>query len=381
MSTLEVALDLVPLVGHPTGVGRFCAGLLAGLVSDEGEVAVRGYGVSRVSRADLEASARRATGDAAPVPIRVARVPARAANRWWAKSDLPPIEWLTGRVDVVHGTNFVVPPSRGAGRVVTVHDLAAVRYPELCAPASLAYPGLVERAVRQGAHVHVPSEVVKIEVVELLGATPARVKVVPHGIAPHRSTSGGSRRERPYLLFLGTLEPRKDLPTLVAAFGEVAAAQADLELVVAGSDGWASEAFAGAVARLDPKARARVVRLDYVTELERCSLLEGCEVLVYPSIYEGFGFPPLEAMAAGVPVVATAAGAVPEVVGTAAELVPPRDAVALAGAICRVLSPARRSELIAAGEERVARFTWSACAAGLYRLYLDAAADRGITKK
>jgi glycosyltransferase involved in cell wall biosynthesis len=156
------------------------------------------------------------------------------------------------------------------------------------------------------------------------------------------------------------------------AFAEIARRHDDLELVVAGPDGWASSSFDAAVAASG--AARRVVRIGYLPEAERASLLAGATVLAYPSLYEGFGFPPLEAMAAGVPVVATAAGAVPEVVGAAAELVPPGDVPALAGALERVIDDeVLRSRLIGAGRVRAASFTWASAAAGMVEIYYEAA--------
>ena len=110
------------------------------------------------------------------------RAPTRVVNALWARVEVPPIEWLVGPVDVVHGTNYVVPPARHAGRVVTVFDLTAMRYPQFCAPASLAYPRLVARAVRHGALVHVLSSFVRDELAELLGVDTDRVHVVPPGL-------------------------------------------------------------------------------------------------------------------------------------------------------------------------------------------------------
>ena len=376
MTGLRVALDVLPLAGERTGVGRYCAGL-AGALLGRGDLELSGYAIAR-------RAGRATAGPAGALGLRVRTfgVPTRLANEIWARSDEPPIEWLTGRVDVVHGTNYVVPPARHAGRVVTVHDLTAIRYPELCAPASLAYPGLVARAVRRGAFVHVPSSFVGEEVTELLGLDPGRVRVVPHGLddagagdVRPRAAPGQVPRPAPYVLALGAVEPRKDLPTLVRAFAELAGAHADLELVVAGPDGWGAPAFDAAVAASG--VARRVVRLGYLEESRRRSLLSQASVLAYPSLYEGFGFPPLEAMALGVPVVAARAGAVPEVVGDAAELVPAGDVTALAGALARVLDDnPLRSRLIAAGRVRAASFTWSAAASSMMALYETAAAER-----
>jgi glycosyltransferase involved in cell wall biosynthesis len=377
LSRIRVALDVLPLAGERTGVGRFCAGL-AGALARRDDLELRSYAIAR--------RAGRATARPAGVlglQVRTLGVPTRLANAIWARAELPPIEWLLGRVDVVHGTNYVVPPSLHAGRVVTVHDLTAVRYPELCVPASLAYPRLVTRAVQRGCFVHVPSRFVSAEVIELFRVDPERVRVVPHGVdtpaspapAPLSSVRRPRSRPAPYVLALGAVEPRKDLPTLVGAFAELASGHRDLELVVAGPDGWGTPAFAEAVARSG--VASRIVRLGYLDEADRYVLLREASVLAYPSLYEGFGLPPLEAMAAGVPVVATRAGGVPEVVGDAAELVVPGDAAALARALARVIDDDDvRARLVASGRIRAAAFTWASAAASMMELYELAARDR-----
>jgi glycosyltransferase involved in cell wall biosynthesis len=321
----------------------------------------------------------------AGVAHRQRAMPARPLHALWARRDGPPVEWFIGAADVVHGTNFVVPPTRRAAAVASVHDLTPLHHPELCDAATLAYPGLIRRAVRRGAWVHADSGFVAGEMIEAFGADPQRVRVVHPGVPdlPKLSDTEVEAALRrvlppgtgPYCLAVGTAEPRKDMPGLVRAFGEVAASHPDVSLVLAGPPGWGEDALAEAVAA--SPGRGRVVRTGWVDDGDLAALLGRATVLAFPSLYEGFGFPPLQAMRAGVPVVATRAGSLPEVLGDAALLVAPRDVDGLAAALERCLSDESvRRALTAAGAAWVTRFSWESCGEGLERLYRDAAGDR-----
>ena len=369
---LAVALDGTPLLGARTGVGEFCAGALGALAVRE-DLEVSAFAVTWRRRHRLP--------PLLPEGVRAVQraMPARPLQLAWRRMGAPPAEWFVGPVDVVHGTNFVVPPTRRAARVVTVHDLTVVRFPELCDTPTLAFGASVRRAVAEGAWVHTPSRFVADEVVAEMGADPARVRAVAHGVPGHTEAAApgsppvtlppGTAR---YVLAVGTVEPRKDLPGLVRAFDRLAGAHPDVALVIAGGDGWGAGSLTGAV-EASPW-RSRIVRTGYVPDERLVGLLHGAAVLAFPSVYEGFGLPPLEAMAAGVPVVATAVGAVPEVVGDAGLLVAPGDPDALAGALDRVLGDAEvRAGLATRGREQARRFTWDACAAGLRDLYAEAA--------
>jgi glycosyltransferase involved in cell wall biosynthesis len=269
--------------------------------------------------------------------------------------------------------------------VVSVHDLTPLHHPELCDAATLAYPGLIRRALHRGAWVHADSGFVAGEVVEAFGADPGRVRVVHPGV-PDLPGLGDAevedvlRRVLPpgtgrYCLAVGTAEPRKDLPGLVRAFGEVATSHDDVALVLAGPPGWGEAALEEAVAA--SPARRRIVRTGWLDDADLAALLGRATVLAFPSLYEGFGFPPLQAMRAGVPVVATRAGSLPEVLGDGALLVEPGDTDGLAGALERCLADASmRRALVAAGSAWVARFSWESCGAGLEQLYRDAVVER-----
>jgi glycosyltransferase involved in cell wall biosynthesis len=280
---------------------------------------------------------------------------------------------------VVHGTNFVVPPARRAARVVTVHDLTAVHFPELCTADTLRYPSLIRRAVAAGAWVQTPSAFVAREVVEHFEIVQDRVRAIAHGVPGAAELATGDaafgRRlagAKRFVLALGAIEPRKGLPQLIRAFDLVADADHEINLVIAGPDAWGSEALTTAIEQSPNRRRIR--RLGYIGAEEKAALLAAATVFAYPSLYEGFGLPPLEAMTVGVPVVATMAGALPEILGDAAVLVPPGDITALAGGLADLLQDeGGRAARVEEGRRRASAYSWERCADEMIELYALAA--------
>ncbi|WP_421119174.1 glycosyltransferase family 4 protein [Aquihabitans daechungensis] len=371
-----MSVDITSLLGSVTGVGVFTRELVDGL-AEHPAVDLSVFAVSWRGRSGLVSAAP----DGARVHTRP--MPARLARAAWSQFDVPSARHLAGRSDIVHGPNFVVPPGGGAAEVVTVHDLTAIHHPEMCTPDVLEWPDLIRRAVARGAWIHTVSAFVAAEVRAAFPAAGERVVAVPNGIrlpGPAEATSdasagrflaGGHR----YVLALGTVDPRKDLPSLVAAFTDVGSTDPDLRLVIAGPDGLGSDALDEAIAA--SSLHRRIVRLGWIDDHKRLALLRGATVVAYPSRYEGFGLVPLEAMAVGTPVVTTAAGAVPEVVGDAALVVPVGDHEALAHALRLVLhDEALAQDLADAGEARAQLFPWSATVDGIVDLYRRAADAR-----
>jgi len=370
-SRLTVALDVLPLAGSPTGVGMSCGQLLRSLAA-RSDVEVSAFAVARGAAAVRDLLP-------AGVAFRSVPIPTRVVHAAWRVVGVPSAEVIAGRVSVVHGTNFVVPPARRTATVVTVNDATPWKYPDLCAAASRAYPALVRRAVRTGAFVHTASHYVAGELSELISVRLDSIRVIAYGPPASAASPPVDRplgvAKPPYILAIGTVEPRKDYPRLVEAFAELAALDTELRLVIAGADGWGSGALDQAISASG--CGDRILRLGYVNDSVRASLLGGAAVLAYPSLYEGFGFPPLEAMAAGIPVVATAGGAVPEVVGDGAVVVPLGDTAALAAALARVISDEQlRADLVARGREQVGRLSWDDTAEAMVGLYVDAAHAR-----
>ena len=355
---LTIAVDTGPLHGPATGIARATAGIVDEL--SRRDVSLVPYVLS--FRARLEPGTRR-------IPL-----PAALALRTWGSLGRPRVDRLWRDVDVIHGTNYVVPPSR-VPRVVSVYDCWALDHPQYVhADVRLAMNAL-RRAVADGAVIHASSHATarrldthfpdaRVEVIHL-GSTPPRP-------APSRVPSSipDVLVGAPFIASIGTIERRKNVPTLVTAFESLAPETPDVRLVVAGGMGDDAAMVEATLAALAPEIRDRVHLLGRVDDAAAAWLLHHARVLAYPSLDEGFGFPLLEAMACDVPIVASDVGSIPEVVADAALLVPASDTAELARALVVALDDeSTRARLTTAGRTRLADFRWSSTVDELVALY------------
>ncbi len=322
---IRAAVDVSPLVQTRAGTARHVRGLLGALAGREGiEVVPRSFG---------------GEGRAASV----------ARDTWWYYAGLPR---STRGLDLLHCTTFRGPLRASIPFAVTLHDLALVRHPELFPRwHRLSGRAGIGPVARAAGHVFSVSEFTKREAVELLGVPEERVTVIGNAIEPV-FTPDGPAAEGDYVLAVATLEPRKNLRRLAEA-----AERAGAELRVVGARGWGGIETPGWVGE--------------VSDEELAALYRGARALVFPSLYEGFGIPVLEAMACGAPVVTSRGGATEEVAGGAAVLVDPLDTGSIAAGIGEAAS--RGDELRALGLERARAYSWDAVADAVERVWRELA--------
>ena len=303
----------------------------------------------------------------------------------WEQLIAPALLRASG-ADIFHGVHSVVPLSCPVPSVVTIHDLAFIRFPQTFRAYNRAYLDFATRmSARRAARILVVSEHTKREVVGMLGVPAERVIVTPNAARDHFrppvSAALNAFRARHHLperfvLYVGTLEPRKNLTTLLDAYAEVSRRFPDVPLLVGGGKGWLYDAI---FERLDTLGlRDKVTFVGYLDEDELPFWYAAATVFVFPSIYEGFGMPPLEAMACGTPVVTSNTSSLPEVVGDAGLMVDPHSADALADALTRVLNDRElHADLAERGLRRATTFTWRTTAERTLRAYQEAGAGGG----
>ena len=358
---MRVLLDVSAVPARPVGAGVYTVALASGLAAHS---AVDLHLLTRTSDDERWATLAPGAEVHAAVPnrrpTRLAWEQARAARL--AEHVQP---------DVWHGPHYTMPVRAKVPCVVTIHDLTFFDHPEWHERSKVFFFKRMIRASARHAKVLVCVSAYTADRLRALVAPRGEVVVAHHGVDHERFVTAGDPAadrvalaphgvEPPYIAFASTIEPRKNVPTLVDAFARVATDRPDLRLVLAGSDGWGARDARDAIAASG--VATRIIRPGYVDNGTLPALFRQASVVAYPSFEEGFGLPALEGLACGAPVVTTAGSALGEVVGDAALLAPADDAAALAGAIASVLDdPALEARLREAGPRRAAQFTWSRC--------------------
>jgi len=378
MAPLRIGIDYTAAIRQGAGIGRYVRQLVQAVTTLDAQdefVLVAAAGGAPNARSALCAASK------PNVKIRALPTSDRQMNVLWHRLRLPlPIECITGSLDIFHSPDFTLPPVRNARTLLTVHDLSFMRIPACSDPKLLKYlMRVVPASARRANVVLADSECTRADVIEMLGVDPSRVQVVYAGVddsfqrvtEPRVLDEVRSRYRLPqhFILGVGTLQPRKNFERLVEAFAMLAGAEGGgPRLVLAGAAGWKYQGIFERVERLG--LRNAVLFPGYVADRDLPALYSMADLFVFPSLYEGFGIPPLEAMACGTPVVTSNVSSLPEVVGDAALTIDPTDTVALARAMQRMLNdPHLRSELVQRGAARASNFTWRASAEKLLAAY------------
>jgi glycosyltransferase involved in cell wall biosynthesis len=364
---MRIVLDIQPAIDQKAGVGQYTwylARYLPELVDDDEEV--------RLFFFDFRRRAGRVDDLPPGFPFRRCRwMPGRLAQASWKRFGFPPYRWFAGQADLYHFPNFIIPPGTPGRVVVTVHDIAFVRYPEFTEERNLRYlRTCIRSTLARADHVITDSEFSRGEILEHYGLPEERVSAVwlavddrfrepapPETVAEYLGSKGLPPK---YLLSVCTLEPRKNLIGLVKAYRLFRARNPDLDdirLAIVGARGWKDDSIVEELQA--PDLRDSVILVGYVGHRDLPLVYRGATAFVFPSLYEGFGMPPAEAMACGIPTACSNAASLPEVVGDAAVTFDPGDTEAMTDAMVRVVrDTALRERLSREGPQRVRRFDW-----------------------
>ncbi|MEJ5197972.1 MAG: glycosyltransferase family 1 protein [Anaerolineae bacterium] len=378
---MRVAIDYTPALRQGAGIGRYTRGLVAALAE-----------IDRANSYILFSAGERPPADGGgagwPANFTLRHTPLSA--RWltiaWHRLHLPlPAELLTGACDLFHAPDFVLPPLRRARGIVTVHDLSFLRLPECADPGLRAFlEQVVPRSVARATRVLADSESTRRDLMALLGVEGDKIDVVTPGVEPRfrrvenvaqlTVVRARYRLPRRFILGIGTLEPRKNFVGLIRAYAQMRRTTGlEHALVIAGRPGWLYEEI---FAEVERQGLTEDVHFPgFVADADLPALYSLADLLAYPSLYEGFGIPVVEAMACGTPVVAGNNSSLPEAAGTAALLVDARDTDGLAKALAQALTDtALRRQMIERGYIQARRFTWQHSATDLLAAYRAAMA-------
>lgn len=369
-----VAIDYTPAYEQGAGIGRYVRELVAALAQQDQQTPYRLF----------VAGARPGSLPAPPAPNfswRSTRLSPLWLARIWHRLHAPlPVESFTGSINIYHATDFVLPPTTAKTHtIVQVHDLSFVRVPEAAAPNLKAYlDRVVPNSVRRADQVLADSQATKEDLIEFYKLSSDKITVLHGGVderfQPASEAVVLAVRQKyhlsdfRYIFSVGTVQPRKNYGRLIEALAYLRSRQHDVHLVIAGGRGWLEDPIYRMIETT--KMQAFVHFIGFADDADLPALYSGADCLAFPSLYEGFGFPVLEAMACGTPVMTSNVSSLPEVAGDAALTVDPYDLDAICNALEQLLNNNElRQMLIARGFTQAQRFTWTASAAKLQQIY------------
>ncbi|HEX9628926.1 MAG TPA: glycosyltransferase family 1 protein [Pyrinomonadaceae bacterium] len=379
---MHIGIDGLPLTAPKTGVGHYTFELARALAEAdlESEFELVYPSTFPPIRLDTNRGEGRPPGN-----LKLKRAMVGPLARHWWSNGLPRYV-RRNEIQLFHGTNYDVPLWRRCATVLTIHDLSPLLYPETHRKRSVRRTRRrLPLMARTADAIITPTQSVRREVCEHLAVKAEKVFAIPEAArASFRPTDFAATKDvrcklgcgDEFLLAVGTIEPRKNLSVLVTAFEQLTRArpQSKLKLVIAGGLGWLNDSFFETIKR--SPARDRIVVTDYLHDEELRALYGSCRAFIYPSLYEGFGLPPLEAMACGAPVVASRIPALVEIAGVAASFFDPTNAIDLAKTILALLEDENaRNQLSLAGQNRAAEFTWQKAAQATLDVYSMALKD------
>jgi glycosyltransferase involved in cell wall biosynthesis len=366
---MRIAIDAIPLVAAKTGVGHYTDALAEGLARAHPD---HQYNLLSPFEFDFDYNGDR------PKNLNKQIIPVRSIfHKWWLVG-LPSLLRIY-QVDVFHGTNYCVPVFAPCPTVVTIHDLSLFTQSYMHEEANVKRgKRRMPIMARRASLIIAPSEWTKREIIERLRASPEKIRVIYEAaregmkpLPPHlcQSSLDKCRIRRPYLLYVGTIEPRKNLLTLIRAYDELLRTTTlRPQLVLCGGRGWLYDEVYRLVE--DLKLQDQVRFTGYVEDADLPALYSAAEAFIYPSFYEGFGLPPLEAMACGAPVITSDVSSLPEVVGKAGLTHAPNDARALTEAMAKLLGDeTAREHFKREGLKQAAKFSWDRAARETQAVY------------
>ena len=367
----KITIDYTSAVQQRGGIGRFTRELIHGLARLDRHSQFRLF-VAGSSRASL------GQPPGANFVWRSTKIPPNHLTRIWHRARLPlPVEIFSGRADVFHAPDFSIPPTlSGTRRLVMVHDLSFEKVSETFTPWLLRYlRQVVPRSIHSADLIIANSIATRNDYLEHFGLSESQFTVIHGGVSPcfHPIAAESDRvpypgLARPYVFAVGTLQPRKNFARLIGAMANLRARGCELDLVIAGGRGWLADEIFAIRARLGLQDRVHL--LGYVRDDKLPDLYRHARIFAYPSLYEGFGLPLLEAMACGVPVMTSSGSSLPETAGDAAWFIDPYDVASMADGLYRLHDDERlRSEFITKGLARARQFTWEQAAGKLIAVY------------